>query len=214
MLTGKSCVITVLGREITYFNQRCKDWTHLYDYERNGSTLCQAGCGVFSLCHCAEWLTGKPQDPEYWGDVSKRVGGRGDDGTDRPAMLHGLMQTGDAAQLGFRYEEDGLRNDLDTLYDFLLEERGVAMCNLRRGHIVTLVAAREAFGRKQVLAIDSVAESSDERVRDHVCEVVAGTEVTWPVRNSVGLPVGENMSYAAFWVDASLPVDFILLHRI
>lgn len=214
MLTGKSCVIPVLGREITYFNQRCKDWTHLYDYEHNGSSLCVAGCGVFSLCHCAQWLTGQVQDPDYWADVSKQVGGRGDDGTDRPAMLHGLMVTGDAAKLGFRYEDDGLRNDLDTLYDFLLEEKGVAMCNLRVGHIVTLVAARYAFGRKQVLAIDSVAESSDARVLDKVCEVVPGTEIRWPVRNAQGLTVGENLSYGAFWVDASLPRDFILLHKV
>lgn len=214
MFTGKSLAITVLGRELTFFNQRCEDWTHLYDYEHNGANLCKAGCGVFSLCHGAQWLTGQAQQPEYWGDVSIRVGGRGDDGTDRPAMLHGLMGTGDAAKLGFRYEEDGLRNDLDALYTFLLEEQGVAMCNLRVGHIVTLVAAREAYGRKQVLAIDPHSESADDRVKNHVCEVVPGAEVTYPIRNAAGLPVGTGTAYAAFWVDASIPRDFILMHKL
>jgi len=50
-MTGKSKIITVEGVEITYFNQRCKDWTHPYEWQHNGSTLSNAGCGIFSLCH-------------------------------------------------------------------------------------------------------------------------------------------------------------------
>lgn len=213
-MTGKRTVISILGREIAFFNQRCRDWSHLYQWENNGSTLSGAGCGIFSLCHCAQWLTGREEIPEFWADFSCQNGGRGDDGTDRPALLHALQVTGEAARLGFRYEEDGLRNDLDTLYDFLLESRGVSMCNLRVGHIVTLVAAREQDGRRQVLAIDSYSESASEKVRDHVTEVIPGSEITYAVRNSSELTVGENTAFAAFWVDAALPRDFNLLHRL
>ena len=213
-MTGKRTTLTLLGREIAFFNQRSRDWTHLYQWENNGSTLSNAGCGIFSLCHCAQWLTGKEENPDFWADFSCRSGGRGDDGTDRPALLHALQETGEAARLGFRYEEDGLRNDLDTLYDFLAHERGVSMCNLRVGHIVTLVAAREQDGVRQLLAIDSYSESASEKVRDHVIEVIPGSEITYEVKNAAGLPVGENTAYAAFWVDASLPRDFNLLHRL
>ena len=119
-----------------------------------------------------------------------------------------------AERLGFRYEEDGLRNDLDTLYDLLLREECVSMCNLRVGHIVALVAAREQDGRKQVLAIDSYSESASEKVRDKVTEVLPGSEIVYEVKNDSGITVGQGVSYAAFWVDASLPRDFNLLYRI
>ena len=213
-MTGKRTALTLLNREIAFFNQRSRDWTHLYQWDNNGSTLSNAGCGIFSLCHCAQWLTGREENPEFWADFSCANGGRDDDGTNRPVLLHALQVTGEAAKLGFRYEEDGLRNDLDTLYEFLLNGKGVSMCNLRVGHIVTLVAAREVDGRKQLLAIDSYSESASEKVRDAVIEVVPGSEVTYAVRNEAGLVVGENTAYAAFWVDASLPRDFNLLHRL
>lgn len=212
-ITGISKEIVVQNRKVTFFNQRNRDWNHPYAYH-NTETLSSAGCGIFSLCHCAQWLTGHVQTPEKWADFSCANGGRGDDGTDRPALLHALMATGTNSLLGFRYEEDGLRNDLDTLYSFLLNGEGVSMCNLRVGHIVSLVAAREKDGVKQVLAIDSYSESASEKVCNHVLEVIPGSEVTYAVKNEAGLIVGESTAYAAFWVDASLPRDFNLLHRI
>lgn len=212
-MTGKSKRITVLGREMTFFNQRCRDWTHPYEWEGEGN-LANSGCGIFSLCHAAQWLTGQAQDPEFWADFSCANGGRGDDGTDRPAMLHGLSVTREAAKLNFRYEEDGLRNDLDVLFEHLYQEKGVAFCNLRVGHIVALVAARIQDGEKQLLAIDSYSESASEKVRDSVREVIPGTEIVWPVKNKDGLQVGESTSYGAFWVAATQPRDFNLLHKI
>lgn len=212
-ITGLSKEILVEGRRIVFFNQRNKDWTHPYAYQNN-ENLSSAGCGIFSLCHCAQWLTGDVQQPEKWADFSCANGGRGDDGTDRPALLHALMATGMNTVLGFRYEEDGLRNDLDVLYDFLRNKEGVALCNLRVGHIVSLVAAREKDGVKQVLAIDSYSESASEKVRDSLCEIIDGTDVTYRVTNAGGVQVGENTAYAAFWVDASLPRDFNFLHRL
>ena len=212
-ITSISKELKVIGRKLTFFNQRNRDWTHPYAYQ-NTENLSSAGCGIFSLCHCAQWLTGQVQTPEKWADFSCANGGRGDDGTDRPALLHALMATGMNTLLGFRYEEDGLRNDLDTLYQFLLNEEGVCMCNLRVGHIVSLVAAREKDGKRQVLAIDSYSESASEKVKDHVIEVIPGSEITYAVKNQSGLVVGESTAFAAFWVDASLPRDFNFLHRI
>ena len=212
-LTGKSIRFTLEGRELTLYNQRCRDWTHPYPYNGEGN-LANSGCGIFSLCHCAQWLTGRVQDPERWADFAVTHAGRGDDGTDRPLLLRTLMTEGEAAGLGFRYEGDGLRNDRDTLYDFLKEHRGVSMCNLRAGHIVSLVDARERDGRREVLAVDSYSESGDVRVRDRVTEVIPGSEIVFPVRNEQGLVTGTCLHYAAFWVEADLPKDFNLLWRV
>ncbi|MBQ8953904.1 MAG: hypothetical protein IJ048_07280, partial [Clostridia bacterium] len=88
-----------------------------------------------------------------------------------------------------------------------------ALCNLRPGHIVALLAAREQGGKRQLLAMDSVAESASEKVRDHVLAVVPGSEIAYPVRNAAGDTVGFAESYALFWVEADLPKDFNLLHR-
>ena len=213
MTTGKSRTINVLGRELTFYNQRCRDWTHPYAFN-NDSNLNSAGCGIFSLCHCAQWLTGQAQDPELWADFSCANGARDNTGTDRPTLLHAVMTTGNSELMGFRYEDDGLRNDLDTLYDFLLNERGVAMCNLRVGHIVVLVAAREKDGERQVLAIDSYSESASDRVKDNVVELVPDTEISYTVKNAAGLDVGTGVASAAYWVKATTPRDFNLLHRL
>ena len=210
-MTGKTKTISVLGNNILFFNQRCKDWTHPYPYQ-NDEDLSSAGCGIFGLCHCAQWLTGIPQSPEYWADFSCAHGGRGDDGTDRPGLLAGLMESGDAMQLGFRYDGDGLRNDLDTLWPLLLAEKCVALCNLRVGHIVALVAAREADGVKQVLAIDSYSESGSEKVRNGVRELIPGTEIEFPIRNERGLVVGQSTHYAAFWVRLEQVRDYNMMH--
>lgn len=47
-MTGISKPITVLGRRMTFFNQRCKSWTHPYAYQQGTETLSSAGCGIFS----------------------------------------------------------------------------------------------------------------------------------------------------------------------
>ena len=123
------------------------------------------------------------------------------------------MGPGFAAACGFRYEDDGLLNDHELLWRHMAAGNA-ALCNLRVGHIVALLAAREKDGRRELLAMDSVAESASEKVRDRVREVVPGTEIRYPVRNRAGDVVGFAESYALFWVDADLPMDFTLLHRI
>lgn len=179
---------------------------------RKRGNLANSGCGIFALCHASQWLTGRCPNAEALADFSVREGGRGDDGTDRPALLQALMLRGENVPLGFSYAGDGLRNDLDTLFQHIAVEHGVALCNLRVGHIVALVAAREVQGVKQLLAIDSYSESAAEKVRDHVLEVLPDSVIAYQVKNSAGLVVGENQCYGMFWVEASLPRDFNLLH--
>ena len=211
-LTGKTKEMNCLGHALRFCNQKSRDWTHLYEYDHNGSTLTDAGCGVFSLVHAVEWMHGIRLDPDRVAEISVAVGGRGDDGTDRPAMLAGMMRSGFAARCGFRYDGDGLLNDHELLWRHMVAGN-TALCNLRVGHIVALVAAREQNGERQLLAVDSYSESADQRVRDRVCELVPGSEVLWPVRNEQGLIVGKSESSGAFWVRADLPRDFNLLHR-
>ena len=204
----------MLGRELVFFNQRCRGWTHPYEWKPgDGDNLSNSGCGIFGLCHAAQWLTGRTPDPEEWADFARANGGRDDTGTNRPGLLHGLMETGRAAELGLRYEEDGLRNDLDTLFGFLAEEKGVSLCNLRVGHIVCLTAAREREGRREVLAIDSYSESASDKVKDAVTELIPDTEIVWPVRNAEGLITGAAVSSAAFWAQIGTVRDFNLLWK-
>ena len=207
MLMDNTMPMQIEGREIVFFNQRSEKWTHPYPYEGHGN-LKNSGCGIFALCHCAQWLTGEVPSAEDLADFSVRWGGRGDDGTDRPALLHALMVHNRAAELGFRYEEDGLLNDKDKLFDFLISERGVCMGNIRVGHIVTFVAAREKDGDRQLLVIDSHSESMDPRVLHGVRKSLPQTMLTW--REEAGL----RQSCAAFWVDSALARDYNLLHRI
>ena len=211
-ITGKTQIMTCAGCTLRFCNQKSLDWTHLYEYEHNGSDMHDAGCGVFALVHAVEWMHGIRLDPDAVADVSVAVGGRGDDGTDRPAMLRGMMACGFAAQNGFRYDGDGLLNDRELLWRHM-KAGGAALCNLRVGHIVALVDWREWDGRRELLAIDSVAESAHEKVRDSVRGVELGSEIAYPIRSAAGDTVGFGESYALFWVDAALPKDFNLLHK-
>ena len=87
MESGKRIEMIYNGKAVTILNQRSRLWTHPYDYRTpQKATLSSAGCGVFSICHCGQWLTGKAFSPEELADFSMQNGGRGDDGTDRPAL--------------------------------------------------------------------------------------------------------------------------------
>ena len=212
MICGKKIYLQYEGKDLTIMNQRSRLWTHDYGYmDRSSSTLSSAGCGVFSVCHCGQWLTGKEFNPDTLADFSMDYGGRGDDGTDRPALLAAMQEHGWAEEFGFTYHGDGLRNDLDTLREHLLSHRGVALCNLRVGHIVSLVDARKVGDEVQALAIDSYSESMHERVMEHVREVIADSAITSAVKNENGLVVGERQQYAMYWVDTKTVRDFNLL---
>ena len=61
-----------------------------------------------------------------------------------------MQEKGLAASYGFRYDGDGLLNDHEALWK-TMQEGGCALCNLRVGHIVTLIAAREQNGERLYL---------------------------------------------------------------
>ncbi len=210
--TGKTIQVCYRGKEYTLFNQRSPAWTHPYAWEGEG-TLTDSGCGIFSLANAAQFLGGEPVVPEDLADFSCQNGGRGDDGTDRPALLAAMETQGLARKHGFSYRYDGLRNDLDTLYAHLLSG-GAALCNLRPGHIVALVEARERNGEKQVLAADPYSESADDRVKNAVRECIPDTGIISPIHNAQGLTCGFLYSHALFWVGICTVRDFNLLHRL
>lgn len=212
-VTGKVILTAYNGAHYELCNQRCRDWTHPYAYQDNGSTLSSAGCGIFALANAAWYLGGEPVVPEALADFSCANGGRGDDGTDRPVLLAAMQDMGLAEKHGFSYAYDGLRNDLDALHEALLQG-DAALCNLRVGHIVALVGARVFKGEKQVLAADPYSESIDERVRSAVRECIPGSEIVSAVKNERGLITGWQISHAMFWVTLSTVRDFNLLHRL
>ena len=183
-ITPMTREIACEGRLLRLCNQKSRDWTHPYEYQNNGEDLCDAGCGVFALVHAVEWMHDIRLDPDAVADVSVAVGGRGDDGTDRPAMLSGMMACGYGKKCGFRYDGEGLMNDHEALWRHMNVQGNTALCNLRVGHIVALLKARETGGRREFLVIDSVAESAHEKFRDRVYEVIQSSAITYPLRNA------------------------------
>ncbi|MBE5785984.1 MAG: hypothetical protein E7324_00415 [Clostridiales bacterium] len=211
--TGKYITVDYQGTHYDICNQRSREWNHPYEYQGCGETLSNAGCGIFSIAHAACFLNGERVIPEELADFSCENGGRGDDGTDRPALLAAMQEKGMAEKCGFSYNFDGLRNDLDTLHDHLMQGNA-ALCNLRVGHIVALTGARIVNGEKQVLAADPYSESADPRVRDAVRECIPGSEIISPIRNRQDLICGWQQTHALFWVALSTVRDFNLLYKI
>ena len=211
--TSKTREIAFEGRLLRFCNQKSDDWTHPYEYQNNGCDLSDSGCGIFSLVHCVEWMHGVRLDPDDVADVSVSVGGRGDDGTDRPAMLQGMMDCGFARENGFRYDGEGLLNDHEKLWSHMAVPGNTALCNLRVGHIVALLKSRDVGGQRQLLVMDCAVESAAEKVRDRVCAVVPGSEIVFPIKNRRGVVTGAGVSHALFWVEADLPRDFTLITR-
>lgn len=211
--TGKYITVTHDGISFEICNQRSREWSHPYAYQEGNENLSDAGCGIFSIAHAACYLGGERVIPEELADFSCDNGGRGDDGTDRPALLSAMQQKGWAEKCGFSYHLDGLRNDLDTLHDHLMQGNA-ALCNLRVGHIVALVGARIQDGEKQVLAADPYSESGDDRVKNAVRELIPGSEIVSPIRNDRDMICGWRQTNAMFWAALSTVRDFNLLHRL
>jgi hypothetical protein len=199
-------------RSIRYCNQSSRDWTHPYEYQGGDENLHSAGCGVFSMAFVIQWMMGEEVDIEALADFSKTCGGRGDDGTDRPELLRGMVEAGLDEKYGFRYEGDGLVNDPPKLWS-LLRSGGCAMGNLRVGHIVAILDSREVSGEKQILILDSACESADRRIRDEVREVIPQSKVANIVFNKSGLEVGMTVSHAMYWVPLLLAMDVNLLYK-
>ena len=212
-ITGTTREIRYDGHDILFMNQRCRGWSHPYAYIGESATMSNAACGIFSIAHASQWMTGKAINPVALADFACACGGRGDDGTDRPVLLNRMQDCGMAQEMGFRYKRGGHMNNTDLLFEHI-EAGNTAICNLRIGHIVAIVKSRIVNGEKQLLAIDSYSESRSERVMDNIREVIEGTEIVTGIRNRSGLVVGYQVSHAMFWVPASLARDFNLLYKL
>ena len=215
--TGKSQLFEYEGRTLRLLNQSCPEWTHPYGYPDDPNeaddNLHDAGCGIFSMAHLIDWITGEKVSVEELADFSCANGGRGDDGTDRPMLLAAMERAGRLRAIGLRYDGDGLLNDHEALWANF-EAGGCALTNLRVGHIVALVDHRVRDGERQLLVMDSSRDSVHPSVRGAVREVVPGAEVCAAYVNRRGVRTGMGWHYAMFWVPLEQTSDFNLLHRI
>ena len=57
-VSGKYISVAYDGIQYQLCNQRCREWTHPYEYQHNGSTLTNAGCGIFAIANAACYLGG------------------------------------------------------------------------------------------------------------------------------------------------------------
>lgn len=209
--TGKYLFVDYQGRTLRLYNQRCREWTQNYGYQGSDATLSSAGCGIFSIGNAVCFLNGLQVDADALAVFSMENGGRGDDGTDRPALLAAMQEKGLAERFGFSYRGDGLRNDLDTLYGHL-RQGGAALGNLRVGHIVALCQVREEQGEKQILALDPYSETNHEKVSPFVRQVIEESAVITAGKNENGGPVFYTLTYAMYWMPLSQVHDFNILH--
>ena len=215
--TGREIYYEYKGHQLRLCNQSCPEWTEPYPLPGNPDfddrTLHTSGCGIFSLIHITDYLTGEKDDPAELAMFSALHGGRNEDGTDRPPLLDAMEKAGRLKKIGLRYDFDGLCNDHEALWQNMLEG-GVALTDLRVGHIVALVDYRIVEGERQLLVIDSSRDSMHPAVRNHLCGVEDGTQITAYYQNSRGVITGVDTHYAMYWVPLSLPFDFSLLHRV
>ena len=215
--TGKEIYLEYKGKNLRLLNQSCPEWTHPYPYfgepDESDATLHSAGCGIFAVMHLIDWVTGEKAEPCELADFSFRHGGRGDDGTDRPALLKAMQEDGRITKIGLHYDFDGLLNDYEALWQNMLDG-GCALCNLRVGHIVAIVDHREVDGERQLLVIDSARDSVHPQVRAQVRGVVEGSQMYSRYINDNGVCSGEVMTYSMFWVPVAQTSDFNLLHKI
>ena len=215
--TGKWQMIDYEGKKLRLCNQSCADWTHMYNYPgipgEEDDNLHLAGCGIFSVIHLIDWVTGEKDDPDELAQFSMDNGGRGDDGTDRPMLLKAMQEAGRLEKIGLRYDGDGLLNDHDALWANL-EQGGVALTNLRVGHIVAVVDHRLVNGERQLLIMDSARDSMHPNVRNSICEVIPQSRVCAKYTNRRGVVTQEGYHYGMFWVTIEQTSDFNLLHKI
>lgn len=215
--TGKTKMFNYNGKELRLCNQSCPEWTHMYNYpgipREENDNLHDAGCGIFSMSHLIDWVTGEKNDVDELAQFSMDNGGRGDDGTDRPMLLKAMQEAGRLTAIGLRYDFDGLCNDHDALWQ-TMEEGGCALTNLRVGHIVAVVDHRLKDGERQLLIIDSSRDSVHPSMRGDIREVVPGSEIYAQYINRNGVRTGGGEHYAMYWVPITRTSDFNLLHKI
>lgn len=215
--TGKWQMIEYNGKTLRLCNQSCPDWTHMYNYpgipREEDDDLHRAGCGIFSMIHVIDWVTGAKDDPDELAQFSMDNGGRGDDGTDRPMLLKAMEEAGRLRKIGLHYAGDGLLNDHEALWENMLAG-GAALTNLHVGHIVAIVDHRIENGERQLLIMDSARDSMDMRVRNNICEIIPQSRVCARYKNERGVVTQEGYHFGMFWVPLEQAQDFNLLHKI
>lgn len=211
-ISDKTVHFNLCGMPFSFCNQSSEKWVYPYAYDNNGEDLCDAGCGIFSIVHAVECMQGFFCPPEIIARFSVLHGGRGDDGTDRPTLLRAMEKEGLAAKLGFCYHGEDLRNDKEALFDHLMEGNGTALCNLRKGHIVTLIGARETEKGQEVLVIDSSSETDNPAIRNMITQVLPESKILKEKRNADHLLCSMAMTYAVYWAKLETVRDFNLLH--
>lgn len=215
--TGKWQMIEYQGKTLRLCNQSCPEWTHMYNYpgipREEDDDLHRAGCGIFSMIHLIDWISGRKDDPDELAQFSMDNGGRGDDGTDRPMLLKAMQEAGRLTELGLRYDGDGLLNDHEALWANL-QAGGVALTNLHVGHIVAIVDHRIQDGQRQMLIMDSARDSMHPAVRNNIREIIPQARVCARYQNDYGVVTQEGYHYGMFWLPITQAQDFNLLHKI
>ena len=211
-ISDKIVHFNLCGMPFSFCNQSSEKWVYPYPYDGSKDDLCSAGCGIFSIVHAVECMQGFFCPPELIAHFSVRHGGRGDDGTDRPTLLRAMEEEGLAAKLGFCYHGEDLRNDKDALWEHLMEGKGTALCNLRVGHIVTLIGGRETDNGQEVLVIDSSSETDNPAIRNMLTEVLPDSKIFKEKTNSAKIVCSKAITYAAYWAKMETVKDFNLLH--
>lgn len=210
-------MIEFQGKTLRLCNQSCPEWTHMYNYpgipREEDDDLHRAGCGIFSMIHLIDWISGRKDDPDELAQFSMDNGGRGDDGTDRPMLLKAMQEAGRLEKLGLRYDGDGLLNDHEALWANL-EAGGAALTNLHVGHIVAIVDHRMQDGERQILIMDSARDSMHPAVRNNIREIVPQARVCARYQNDHGVVTQEGYHYGMFWLPITQAQDFNLLHKI
>lgn len=213
-ISGKTVHFNLYGTPFAFCNQSSENWVYPYAYQGNDENLCSAGCGIFSITHAVECMQGFFCPPEIIARFSVMHGGRGDDGTDRPTLLRAMEKEGLAAKLGFSYHGEDLRNDKEALFDHLMEGKGTALCNLRVGHIVALIGARETDLGQEVLVIDSSSETDNIAIRNMITEVLPESVIRKEKKNAAKLICSRAVTYAVYWAKMETVRDFNLLHML
>ena len=76
-ITGTTRKITYDGHDILFMNQRSPEWTHPYAYTGESENMHDAACGIFSIAHASQWMTGNAIDAVALADFACACGGRG-----------------------------------------------------------------------------------------------------------------------------------------
>ena len=211
-ISGKIVHFNLYGMPLSFCNQSSEKWVYPYPYEGSDDDLCSSGCGLFSVVHAVECMQGFFCPPEVVAHFALKCGGRGDDGTDRPTLLRAMEKEGFAAKLGFSYNGEDLRNDKEALFEHLIEGNGTALCNLRVGHIVALIGARETEKGQEVLVIDSSSETDNIAIRNMITEVLPESRIRKEKKNADGMICSYAETYACYWAKMETVRDFNLLH--